>query len=49
MRKVETCIYHPDRTASKKCKECGAPLCKYCKDYCKDHERNSTRGVYQFN
>lgn len=48
MRKVEVCIYHRGRTASKQCPECKRPLCKYEKDQCKDHEIKSNRGVYQF-
>lgn len=54
MRHIETCAYHPDRAASKHCDECGLAMCKYCgqsymgKDYCRDHERKSSRGVYRF-
>ena len=31
MTRVSTCIHHPDREATTRCKQCHKPLCKECR------------------
>ena len=53
MRKVESCINHNFRPASKHCKKCGSGLCKYCghtingDDYCDDCQPDNVKS-YRF-
>lgn len=52
MRKIETCIYHYMKTASKHCSICRRGLCKYCgteingQIYCKECQPTNVKSYH---